>query len=81
MKPNPEATTERALEGATAALERAARRARLVARRTGTPLVLGRGGRVEKRRLEGEAASFQEDSAAYGATSSGTNPPWNGLLD
>lgn len=54
MKPNPEATTKRPLEGATAALERAAQRARMVARRTGTPLVLGQGGRVEKRLLEGE---------------------------
>jgi hypothetical protein len=66
MKPNPETTTERELEGATTALRRAAQRARLIARRTHTPLVLGKGGRVEKRWLEGEIAALREDPASHG---------------
>jgi hypothetical protein len=38
----------------------------MVARRTGTPLVLGKDGRVEKRRLEGEAAApVREDLEKY----------------
>jgi hypothetical protein len=62
MKPNPETTTERELEGATTALRRAAQRACLIARQTHTPLVLGKAGRVEKRWLEGEAAAaLRED--------------------
>jgi hypothetical protein len=82
MKPNPETTTERELEGATTALRRAAQRARLIARHTHTPLVLGKAGRVEKRWLEGEAApSIREDFEKYLAAVPDAPPPENDRLD
>lgn len=67
MEPIPETQMDQTLVGATAALHRAARRARMIARRTGTPLVFGKNGRVEKRLLEGNpAAAFHEDFLKYG---------------
>ena len=61
MKPNPKPPTEDTLADATAALLRAAQRARVVARRTGTPLVISKDGRVEKRWLETEAVAGRRD--------------------
>ena len=82
MKPNPETTTERELEGATTALRRAAQRARLIARHTHTPLVLGKAGRVEKRWLEGEtAAALREDPQQNSAGVPGTRPAEKDRLD
>ena len=82
MKPSPETTTQRELEGATTALRRAAQRARLVARRTGTPLVLGKAGRVEKRWLEGEAApALREALHKYRPGAPATPSPENDRLD
>ncbi len=53
----------------TSAFHRAAQRARMVARRTGTPLVvLGKNGQIEERRLRGEtAAILREDFEKYQA--------------
>ena len=82
MKPNPETTTERELEGATTALRRAAQRARLIAWHTRTPLVLGKAGRVEKRWLEGEAApSLREEFEKHLAAVPDAPPPENDRLD
>jgi hypothetical protein len=82
MKPNPDTKTGRELEGATTALRRAAQRARSVARRTGTPLVLGKAGRVEKRWLEGEPApALRENPQKYRPGSPATPPPDNDRLD
>ena len=67
MKRSPDLQKGGPLADAMPALHRAARRARAIARRTGTPIVLGRGGRVERRWLEGESAALREDSAEYQA--------------
>lgn len=75
MQPMPENGTEKTLAGATPALRRAAQRARRVAARTGTPLVLGKAGRIEKRWLGDEAAALREDSAEYKTPDPDMQPP------
>ena len=69
MKPIPDTQKERPPADAMPALRRAAGQARAIARRTGTQLVLGKDGHVEKRWLEGETAALREDSAGYKTTS------------
>ncbi len=81
MKPIPETQRETALADAMPALRRAAAQARAIARRTGTPLVLGRGGRVEKRWLESEGASLREDSSGYKTASAQAAPSKKHPLD
>jgi hypothetical protein len=82
MKPNPDTQTETMLDGATPALRRAAQRARMVVRRTGTPLLLGKAGRVEERWLDGKAAAtLREDFQKYGAGVPEASPPENDRLD
>jgi hypothetical protein len=48
MTLEPEARPDDALSGAMAAMHRAARRARMIARQTGTPLIICKGGQIEK---------------------------------
>ncbi len=82
MEPIPETQTGKTLVGATPALHRAAQRARMVARRTGTPLVLGKNGRIEKRLLEDEpVTTFHEDFQKYGAGVPEAPPSKNDRID
>jgi hypothetical protein len=75
MKRTSEAETS-ALPGVANALHRAADRARVIAARTRTPLVLSINGNIEKRWVEnGEAAGLREDFERYLNAVPDTEPP------
>jgi hypothetical protein len=57
MKQPTRKTTDPDMIGAEAALRRAARRARLVARQTGTPIVIWRDGRVVEEYVTDDAST------------------------
>ena len=67
MKQRPSARQKTLTPGMTAALKRAARRARTLAALTGTPLVISRNGRIERLRLDdavGRRKAFEKHMAA-----------------
>jgi hypothetical protein len=77
-----ETADEATLAGEAAALRRAAQRARAIARHTGTPLVISKGGRIEKLSLADAAASgCREDFEKHLAAVPDVSPPECDRLD
>lgn len=70
------ANAEKLLPGVNKALLRAARQARIVAARTGTPLVFSSNGQIEKRWVNGlDDAGSREDFERYLKAVPNSEPP------